>query len=305
MKNKEKEGKLQETFWQKNKKIIISVLILLIIIVAIFICIGISSNKNELYDDKKQNEEINKDNEDNKDSSEGKNSEQTIDIQDYVSLEESHDNYKIYDIRLKELYNSKNFIDTVKALDNVFLKYKIDNNNITLKLYNFKEKAYNNYPRYDLSVNNNYVYRDFSVNEVKVISLNNYLIFRYNGGTDIRSLKLYAVTNDGNVDEIYELDPSSKGMRGTEYNISDDGISINGSRVRHNLEIDYNDIDKGGYYSLTTKEGCEHALNDIPDDYLIFALYTYRFENGVLNIEPEVSNKVMFKEFFEKNKICE
>lgn len=210
-----------------------------------------------------------------------------FDIQDYVSLEESQDNYKVYTIKIKKLYEDKDLFNTLKISKNIVLKYKIGDYNVSLKLHDDERDII-----YDLSVNDKYIYKDTALWDPKISLLGDYLIFKKTGVTDIRGLHLYIYQKDSNVNEIYELDSSEEGMRGTDYNITNDGISIKGMRIYHNYSVYY----QGEYYGFVSKESCEKSFNVIPDDYLVEALYTYKYENGVLSMKPEISERVTFKE---------
>ena len=238
-------------------------------------------------------------------SSKGNNAYNSIiDIQKYVSLDKTENDYKSYSINLKKAYEDNKLFDSNTLSENkITLKYKIDDYDVTLKPHN-SASTNMNYPIYDLYVNGHYVYKDDALWDPQITLFHNYIIFKYNGTTNIRSLYLYIVDNNGNISKLNELDSANVGMRGNEFKIDNNKLSIWGYRMTHNASIVYNGHADDGYYSLSNKNGCEHALNELPSDFLIEAVYSYKYENGKLNMTPEISDKVTLKEYIEKHNLC-
>ena len=262
-------------------------------IVLIALLIGFAVNKIK-SNDNDTNASINDNTTDNPNA-------KVIDIQEYVSSSKGENNYIDYSINLKKVYEDYNLSDESLKDANVKLKYKIDNYDILLKL---SSSTGWNYPLYDVYVNGKYIYNDHALWDPQITLFYDYIIFRDNGTTNIRSLHLYIVNKDGNLNELYELDSSNSGMRGNEFNIADNKLSIKGYRMTHGASVVYNGHADDGYYSLSNKNGCDHALNELSDDFLIEAVYSYKYENGILNTTPELSEKVTLKEYIEKYNLC-
>ena len=226
-----------------------------------------------------------------------------IDIQKYVTLSQSDSDYRRYMIDMNSAYVDNGLSGkTILEEYNIVLQYKINNYDIKLKL------ADNNYQGttiYNLYVNNNFIYEDstFLDKSINVDVLGSYLIFRFNGGTDIRSSTIYIANENGLLLNIRELD-NKNGMVPRTITINNNGIVVEGTRITHGASIVYNGHGNDGYYSLSEKNGCDHALNELPDDFLIEAVYSFKYENGSLNMSPEISEKVNLKDYIEKNNLC-
>ena len=251
--------------------------------------------KNNIANDTKDNNE--KDNNNEETAIELSNS--VIDIQKYVTLSDIDNDYKRYTIDMNSVYVD-NGLSGKSILEeyNIVLQYKIDNYEIKLKL------ADNNYPgttRYNLYVNDNFIYDDYGFLEqcINVDMLGKYLIFSFNGGTDIRSLIKYVANNNGLLLKIYELDNNS-GMVPRTITINNNGIVVEGTRMTHNETFIY----EGEFYELLIKENCESAIAKFGKDLLIRATYTYRYLNGALDLNPQISNKIRLDEYINKNNLC-
>lgn len=235
----------------------------------------------------------------NKDQTAKGFSNQVIDIQKYVALDKQGNNYNNYIIDLNKIYEDTK-LKGLSILEeyNIAFNYKLNDYNIQLKL---KDNDYAEY-NYGVYVNNKYVYDDFRrrSNKIKVNMLGNYLIFSDDGGcTDIRCQNLLIVDKAGNITKLYDLE-SVAGMVLSTVDITDTGIVIGATRISHGPSIIY-----GDEYMLYYNDDCVSAQNKLPKDLIVMATYTYKFNNGVLNLTPEITNKITLDEYLKSEvSIC-
>ena len=223
-----------------------------------------------------------------------------IHIQQYIKQENVDAEYKKYSIDLEKAYSDNNLTNEIilsKGVSTIML-FKLDDYNISFKLNNYHTQYLNaKASDYSLFVNDNFIYDDvaFLSSDIIVEKLGKYLFFKDNNCTDMRCEHLYVVDESGLLKTIYELDKID-GLVMNNYEINKNGIVVNASRISHGSLIYGND-----HYDIQKKEECGKAISKLSKDMLVSATYTYKYENGILSLEPEVSNKVTLDEYLSKN----
>jgi len=214
-------------------------------------------------------------------------------------LNKQDNNYSNYTIDLNTAYKD-NKLQGLSILEeyNINFKYKVNDYEIQLKLKDNDDLgAY----VYGVYINDKHIYDDyaFSWNNIGIDVLGKYLLFRYNGCTDIRCQRLILTDNTGNVTSLYELDDVS-GLVATFPTISNDGITLKATRITHNGAIVYDDE----IYEVYHNDECKNTSSILPDNLLIQATYTYKYSDGVLNLTPEVTNKITLDEYLKDENNC-
>lgn len=222
-----------------------------------------------------------------------------IDIQKYITLNKQDNNYSNYTIDLNTAFKD-NKLQGLSILEeyNINFKYKLNDYEIQLKLKDNDDLgAY----VYGVYINDKHIYDDyaFSSNNIEIDTLGKYLLFRYNGCTDIRCQRLILTDNTGTVTSLYELDDVS-GLVATLPTISNDGITLKATRITHNGAIVYDDE----IYEVYHNDECKNTSSILPDNLLIQATYTYKFNDDVLNLTPEVTNKITLDEYLKDENNC-
>ena len=57
-------------------------------------------------------------------------------------------------------------------------------------------------------------------------------------------------------------------------------------------------------YEVSHNDECKNTSSVLPGDLLIQATYTYKFNNGVLNLTPEVTNKITLDKYLQDPNNC-
>ena len=298
----ENENKLEKVVNESSSKkaIIIIIVILVILFLAAFVLMKFFNVKNDNLingninqTEKKDNDDINSNQGEGKSASELANS--VIDIQEYISLMNTENNYRLYELDLKKAYDEKKLSGLfITESDNITLKYEINDYNIKLKL---KDSNYLYASAYSLYVNDKYVYDDYAflANKITVDSLGKYIVFRYNGCTDIRCGGIFVADDNGKVMTLQELD-DVKGLIARKPVISNDGISLTATRITHNGAIVYDEKT----YEVYKKDECEATLSTLSSNLLVEATYNYKYENEVLSSTPEISNRKTLKAYIDE-----
>ena len=158
-----------------------------------------------------------------------------------------------------------------------------------------------------ISINNKKsVYSDTYVNEldeIKFYFTDKYVLYSTYDGTDIRSEKLIIFDAEGNiVKEIYDLDEDNKGLVLSGIYCGDNSFTVEASRVSHGASII---ADK--YYKATPGDFNKEALEKLPADTTVKALYIYKIDSeGEIDFDnPQIvvtqTYKDFLKEFLEKS----
>lgn len=260
--------------YEKTKKLmIVGILLGIIVLIVLLIC---------LFERKKNTKDLS-----------------NIDIQEYITLNKEDKHNISYTIDLNKACED-NKLSGLSILEenDISFKFKLNDYDIQLKLKD------NNYlcdtSSYKVYVNDKYIYDDTVYKRtIKIDSLGQYLIFRNNDCTDIRCNQIVIVDNNGNITTLYELD-NVKGLVATSYTISDDKITVNATRTTYNGAIIYNNKQYDVYY----EEDCENITNILSKNILIKATYTYKYNNGVLDLTPEITNTVTLDEYLKDKNNC-
>ena len=145
-----------------------------------------------------------------------------------------------------------------------------------------------------LYINDKFVSDHLNYYPIKLFMVDDNIIY-ISGGTDIRSESVYIV-NNSNVNVIYELD-NINGMVPNNITVKNDSIVIEGSRLSHGPSIIYGSSD----ISTLLYDNTTWAQYGITEDTIIEATYIYKFENGNLNLIPNISNQVSIKNYLQNN----
>ena len=222
-----------------------------------------------------------------------------IDIQKYITLNKQDNNYSNYTIDLNTAFKD-NKLNGLSILEeyNIVFKYKLNDCEIQLKLNDNDDlDAY----AYGVYINDKHIYYDYALswNKIEVDMLGKYFLFRYNGCTDIRCPSYILADNTGNVTFLNELDNIS-GLIATLPTVSNEGITLKATRITHNGAIVYG----GKTYQVYRNDECKNTSSILPKDLLIQATYTYKFNDGVLNLTPEITNKITLDEYLKDENNC-
>ena len=265
----------------KKKKLMILTIIIAILIILGVIYIIINKNDKEKNSNKIYNSDIN--------------------IQKYVNIENIENDLTIYNVDLYNAVKELGKIDNLLNIGdyNISLEYKIKTYNIRLNLTN---GPYDDVIAFNLYVNNTLINSDGYNHEwgkyLKIYTLGDYLINECHFHTDVAGTVDIINNDNGNikVNSIHELD-QNKGMIFENINVSSSGITVNGTRAYHGV-INY-DI---AYNICNTTDNPEK----LPDDTIVEATYTYKYENGIISLTPEISDRVTLKEYMNKqdNNLC-
>jgi len=280
---------------------IVGIVLFAISLILIVTQSSLRENHNEnIYDNNISDNDVDSNyNDDNRNKTAIEFSNSIIDIQKYVTLNKQDNNYSNYTIDLNTAYKD-NKLQGLSILEeyNINFKYKVNDYEIQLKLKDNDDLgAY----VYGVYINDKHIYDDyaFSWNNIGIDVLGKYLLFRYNGCTDIRCQRLILTDNTGNVTSLYELDDVS-GLVATFPTISNDGITLKATRITHNGAIVYDDE----IYEVYHNDECKNTSSILPDNLLIQATYTYKYNDGVLNLTPEVTNKITLDEYLKDENNC-
>ena len=148
---------------------------------------------------------------------------------------------------------------------------------------------------YYIYINDLFILNDISSEKIKFYLIDGHLIY-INNVTDVRSETIYIIDKNSNVTEIYELD-SILGMVPSEIEFKNDSIIIKATRLSHNYSIIYNN----SIFDASLEDNTTWAKYGITEDTIIQATYTYKFENGNLNMQPIISNEVSIKDYLQNN----
>ena len=293
--NKEKDISTNKTSKQSKKNRLIGISVVCILILIIAIIVGMKTIKNNEKDTNIINQNDTKNNTSNEEITPTELYNSIIDIQDYVENDIEDKDYAKYKLNLIKAFKDKR-INDIKEDYNIYFKYEIEGYNIQMKLLeNHGDIAYKLY------LNDKYVDDIATFKDITVEKLGKYLIY-YNGVcTDTRCGEIYIYDNANKIMTLNEFDNSNKGLvRGKIYEdhvASNNGITIKTSRFGHNLTLYANNKS----YELLSKKECQNVLDDSPDNLIVEATYTYKYENGILSLLPEISDKITLKEYIESS----
>ena len=221
----------------------------------------------------------------------------SVDIQKYVGIVNTEKDLTTYNIDLYNVVKDLEKIDDIKNLGdyNISLNFKIKAYDIKLNLVN---GPYDDVIAFDLYINNTLISRDgyakkwdqYLVMYTLGDNIINEVHFKTNvfDGFDIISIENGKVK----INRITELE-SISGMRFSEIKLSSDGITIRGSRLTHGPSISYN----GKNYMIMYKNDCNDALNILSSNLIVKSTYTYKYDNGILQENPVISDKVTLGEY--------
>lgn len=295
---------MEENKRKMDKKTLIIVGVVLLLVVCRIIYILVNNNKITPNDIQDANNNVNTQDTNNNEktiSSEVKNS--TIDIQKYVNEKNTTNDLVTYNIDLYNVMEDFNMTNELLNLSdyNITLAYKIKTYDIKLKL---TSAPYEDVITFDMYVNDTLTSGDGYKHEWEpyftMYTLGNYLINMAHFVTDIdKSFHIINVTN-GTLKDTHMLDLDNiEGMRIRNININETGIVVDGSRIYHGPSVHYGN---NKYYEIVSQENCRSTLNELSNDLIVVATYTYKYENGALNLTPEISDKVTLKEYIDNTK---
>ena len=154
---------------------------------------------------------------------------------------------------------------------------------------------------YNLYVNNKFITKDTlfddNENDLKVCLWNDYILYEYNGGTDIRSDELFIINKDGNVvKDLRELDENDKGLVLDEIWKYSDKLVVTGTRISHGYAV----VSQGNPADGITAK----SLKTIPKDTAVSVRYTYKLDaNGNIDFDnPSVVKLQTFEQYVRDNK---
>lgn len=264
---------------EKNKNIPLIVLILMIVLIIVFL-VFYFYHKESTGKHLSENDSIS-------------NQQKAIDIQNYVSLTKADSDKDTYVIDL--------FSATKNANINDKLTFKLgDDYNIQLLL---TDSPYDFVICFEMYVNGvNMGKHGVRIYEEKanfsINMLGKYLVYITPFATDIRSQSVFVIEGTQQT-EIYELE-TEKGMKPSKINLTSNEIIIEGTRIDHGPAIEYG----GKTYDVYTNEGCQNTLNSLSNELIVKATYTYRYENGILNLLPIITDRLTLEEYLTQNSLC-
>jgi len=221
-----------------------------------------------------------------------------IDFEKYLTLVNQTNDLSNYEINLYQIIKDMNLTEKLDSLeeDNIKLDFNINDYNVQLTL---KNEIYDRVVGFDLYVGDKYILSDgLAIDDNKTLSINllgNYLIYQTSFATDIKSLSMIIIDKSINVTKLYELE-NVKGMTPRNIKLTDAGIIFEADRITHGPSIEY-DIP----YMIMTQEDCQTILNHISKDLLVKATYTYEYKNGILNLNPTISEQLTFENYISKD----
>ena len=120
-----------------------------------------------------------------------------------------------------------------------------------------------------------------------------YLTFTNHDATDLRSTHLYVADKNGDVEDIYELDSSNKGMVIESIDFIDNKIIMQTTRKTDGGTIIYNGKNASD----------QSVANSIPKNTAVDATYTYTIDsNGNISFNnPEIKVRTTYQDILNKN----
>ncbi|MBP3255108.1 MAG: hypothetical protein J6M60_01255 [Clostridia bacterium] len=199
-------------------------------------------------------------------------------------------------------YESTYSFNITDLKDNETRDYKIDDDyTITFKVKENATKPEGKYPDvyYGVYVNDNLITMDNLLSDfnIDVTLWNGYLLYSFQGVTDIRSDMTYVIGKDGMVVKmIYDLDENDKGLVQTEIQRYADKLVVTATRKSHGGAI----VSHGNAMDGITAK----SLKTIPKDTVVEARYTYKInENGIIDfVNPEITVLETFKQYVKQEK---
>ena len=254
-----------------NNKGLIVIIVLVILIIFGVTSVFVMNKINDKPDLNEANNNVDKEPEENNDDSS---------VSQYTGKFEGTEDSYILDI------NGYESNDTVY--------YKISDK-LTIKLL-FDFLGDDRY--FDIYINDKHLLKDlnnFIDDKIIFRKLGNDLIYLNSDITGLRSGSVYIINKNFEIVEIFEMDEIA-GMAPSVVNINSDNIVVKGSRIGHGPSIIYGDIYK--YISKDT------VLSDIglTGDEIVQATYTYNLNNGSLDLNPIISEKMTLSEFIKSLK---
>ena len=217
-----------------------------------------------------------------------------IDFEKYLTLVNQTNDLSNYEINLYQIIKDMNLTEKLDSLeeDNIKLDFNINDYNVQLTL---KNEIYDRVVGFDLYVGDKFILSDgLAIDDNKNLSINllgNYLIYKTSFATDIKSLAMIIIDKSINVTKLYELE-NVKGMTPRNIKLTDAGIVFEADRITHGPSIEY-DIP----YMIMSQEDCQTILNHISKDLIVKATYTYEYKNGILNLNPTISEQLTFENY--------
>lgn len=184
--------------------------------------------------------------------------------------------------------NNRLFTTYQFNIENYNTIFSTNLNNFSLML-TFDDSSYNLY------VNDTFISTSIRNDSVKFHSIYDHLVY-VNSGSDIRSSNIYIINNNTDIYKIYELDTIS-GMVPSDIEIKNNSIIVKGTRLSHNNSIIYNNSEMNSIIEDNTT----WEQYGITENTVIQATYTYKFENGVFNSQPTISNQITIKDYLRNN----
>lgn len=114
-----------------------------------------------------------------------------------------------------------------------------------------------------------------------------------NPTNDIRGHSIFVVDSN---QKVHTLPGLNNGMLANSVGKSygdHAGIDISMTRLTHGPAID----DHNKYHMILKKSECEQALRTLGEDFVVEAFYHYKYENGKINLTPEVLSERTLKEY--------
>jgi len=223
-----------------------------------------------------------------------------VEFEKYLTLVNQTNDLSNYDINLYQIINDMNLYQKLDSIEdeNIKLDFNISNYNVQFVL---KNAIYDSVVAFDLYVDDKYILSDgLAIDKNKNLSINllgNYLIYKTSFATDIKAVSTIVIDPSINVTILYELE-SVKGMIPREIKLTEAGIVFEADRITHGPAIEYDD-----YYMIMYDNECQTILNNISKDLIVKATYTYEYKNGILNLNPIITEQLTFENYITQNDI--